>query len=117
MTSEGWGGGLGGAQQIPALRVVHTMLQHLDLEACVWLEETLKNYPSVLLLVSHSQDFLNGVCNSIIFMGKKQLTYYGGAQYCVHYYSISFLIVGAPNSLVVLFSLLKYQFDQKVGQY
>ena len=53
--------------------------QHLDLEACVWLEETLKNYPSVLLLVSHSQDFLNGVCNSIIFMGKKQLTYYSGA--------------------------------------
>lgn len=45
----------------------------------MWLEETLKNYPSVLLMVSHSQDFLNGVCNSIIFMGKKQLTYYGGA--------------------------------------
>ena len=51
---------------------------HLDLEACVWLEETLKSYPSILLMVSHSQDFLNGVCNNIIYMGQKKLTYYSG---------------------------------------
>ena len=31
---------------------------HLDLEACVWLEETLKNFKRILLLVSHSQDFM-----------------------------------------------------------
>ena len=51
---------------------------HLDLEACVWLEETLKSYPSILLMVSHSQDFLNGVCNNIIYMGQKKLIYYSG---------------------------------------
>lgn len=28
---------------------------HLDLEACVWLEDTLKNWKRILLLVSHSQ--------------------------------------------------------------
>ena len=33
---------------------------HLDLEACVWLEETLKNFKRILLLVSHSQDFMVG---------------------------------------------------------
>ena len=26
-----------------------------DLEACVWLEETLKKYKRILLMVSHSQ--------------------------------------------------------------
>ena len=44
----------------------------------MWLEETLKTYPSILLMVSHSQDFLNGVCNNIIYMGQKKLIYYGG---------------------------------------
>ena len=28
---------------------------HLDLEACVWLEETLKQFKRILLLISHSQ--------------------------------------------------------------
>ena len=44
----------------------------------MWLEETLKTYPSILLMVSHSQDFLNGVCNNIIYMGQKKLIYYSG---------------------------------------
>merc|ERR1712073_97923 len=51
---------------------------HLDLEACVWLEEELKTYPTILLLISHSQDFLNGVCNNIMHMEQKQLKTYGG---------------------------------------
>ena len=28
---------------------------HLDLEACVWLEEELKTYKNILVLISHSQ--------------------------------------------------------------
>ena len=28
---------------------------HLDLEACVWLEEHLKKFKRILLMVSHSQ--------------------------------------------------------------
>ena len=51
---------------------------HLDLEACVWLEETLKRWKRILLLVSHSQDFLNGVCTNIINMHQKKLKYYAG---------------------------------------
>ncbi|CAG8690391.1 2384_t:CDS:10, partial [Acaulospora morrowiae] len=52
---------------------------HLDLEACVWLEEYLKTYDRILLLVSHSQDFLDGVCNQTIHLNeKKKLIYYGG---------------------------------------
>jgi ATP-binding cassette subfamily F protein 2 len=52
---------------------------HLDLEACVWLEEYLKTYDRILVLVSHSQDFLNGVCtNTIDLTHQRKLVYYGG---------------------------------------
>jgi len=49
-----------------------------DLEACVWLEDYLKNYNRILLIVSHSQDFLNGVCTNIVTLRQKKLTYYTG---------------------------------------
>lgn len=51
---------------------------HLDLEACVWLEEYLKTYNKCLVLISHSQDFLNGVCTNIIWLTERKLTYYTG---------------------------------------
>jgi len=49
-----------------------------DLEACVWLEDYLKNFKHILLLVSHSQDFLNGVCTNIIHIHQGTLKYYTG---------------------------------------
>jgi len=48
------------------------------LEACVWLEEYLKNYARILVVISHSQDFLNGVCTNIIHLQQQKLTYYSG---------------------------------------
>jgi len=52
---------------------------HLDLGACVWLERHLAQYPHCLLLISHSQDFLNGVCNEIMHLTcQGTLKYYGG---------------------------------------
>ena len=51
---------------------------HLDLEACVWLEGYLKEYKKCLVMVSHSQDFLNGVCTHIIWLTHGKLTYYTG---------------------------------------
>jgi ATP-binding cassette subfamily F protein 2 len=52
---------------------------HLDLGACVWLEEYLSKYDKILLLVSHSQDFLNTVCTNMIELDhKKELKYYAG---------------------------------------
>jgi|EP00927_Polykrikos_kofoidii_P078449 ATP-binding cassette subfamily F protein 2 len=50
----------------PTLLVLDEPTNHLDLGACVWLEEYLKNWPSTLLLTSHSEDFLNGVCTNIM---------------------------------------------------
>jgi ATP-binding cassette subfamily F protein 2 len=52
---------------------------HLDLEACVWLEEYLHDYNRILVVTSHSQDFLNGVCTNTIHINMHgKLDYYGG---------------------------------------
>ena len=62
----------------PTFLILDEPTNHLDLEACVWLEETLMKWKRILLFVSHSQDFLNGVCTNIIHMQNKQLKYYAG---------------------------------------
>jgi len=69
----------------PSILLLDEPTNHLDLEACVWLEEELKTYKRILVLVSHSQDFLNGVCSNIITMAQKKLITYTGNfdQYCI----------------------------------
>lgn len=62
----------------PTLLLLDEPTNHLDLEACVWLENYLKNYKRIIMVVSHSQDFLNGVCTDIIHMNLNKLKYYGG---------------------------------------
>jgi ATP-binding cassette subfamily F protein 2 len=62
----------------PALLLLDDPTAHLDLEACVWLEEYMKKWERTLVLVSHSMDFLNGVCTNMIDMRQKKLLYYGG---------------------------------------
>ncbi|SCW02912.1 LAFE_0F17018g1_1 [Lachancea fermentati] len=62
----------------PTLLLLDDPTAHLDLEACVWLEEYLKRFDRTLVLVSHSQDFLNGVCTNMIDMRMQRLTAYGG---------------------------------------
>nr|API65117.1 ABC transporter F family member 1 [Dendrobium officinale] len=62
----------------PTILLLDEPTNHLDLEACVWLEETLKNFDRILVVVSHSQDFLNGVCTNIIHMQNKKLKMYTG---------------------------------------
>ncbi|XP_010651804.1 ABC transporter F family member 1 [Vitis vinifera] len=62
----------------PTILLLDEPTNHLDLEACVWLEETLKNFDRILVVVSHSQDFLNGVCTNIIHMQNRKLKLYTG---------------------------------------
>ncbi|XP_003747147.1 ATP-binding cassette sub-family F member 2 [Galendromus occidentalis] len=62
----------------PHILLLDEPTNHLDLDACVWLEEELKTYNRILILISHSQDFLNGVCTNIIHMNQRKLEYYGG---------------------------------------
>lgn len=47
--------------------------------AVVWLEDYLKVYDRILVIISHSQDFMNNVCTNIIDLTtKKKLVYYAG---------------------------------------
>jgi len=62
----------------PMILLLDEPTNHLDLDACVWLEEYLKNYNHILLLISHSQDFLDGVCTNIMHLRQAKLTYYTG---------------------------------------
>jgi len=64
----------------PHLLLLDEPTNHLDLDACVWLEEELKTYKRILVIISHSQDFMNGVCTNIIHLDKKKLKYYGVSQ-------------------------------------
>jgi ATP-binding cassette subfamily F protein 2 len=60
----------------PSILLLDEPTNHLDLDACVWLEDYLSTYPKLLVVVSHSQDFLNGVCTSMMVMQAKKLRYW-----------------------------------------
>jgi ATP-binding cassette subfamily F protein 2 len=62
----------------PTVLLLDEPTNHLDLEAVVWLEEYLRHYPHILMLVSHSQDFLNSVCTHTIHWQNQKLIVYGG---------------------------------------
>lgn len=62
----------------PGILLLDEPTNHLDLEACVWLEEYLATYKKILIVISHSQDFLNGVCTDMMVMQQQKLRYWGG---------------------------------------
>ena len=62
----------------PDLMLLDEPTNHLDLEATLWLESYLKNYPGTILLVSHDRDLLNKVVNRIIHLSRGGMTLYTG---------------------------------------
>ncbi len=62
----------------PTLLLLDEPTNHLDLEACVWLEYYLSSYRKILIVISHSQDFLNGVCTNMMVLQQRKLRYWGG---------------------------------------
>merc|ERR1719472_542267 len=63
----------------PLLLLMDEPTNHLDLGTCVWLERHLAKYPHCLVCISHSQDFLDGVCTEIMHLTNQgTLEFYGG---------------------------------------
>ena len=51
---------------------------HLDLETVVWLENWLRTYPGMLLIISHDRDFLDNTVSAILNVDRMMLTLYTG---------------------------------------
>ncbi|KAG7374463.1 ABC transporter [Nitzschia inconspicua] len=62
----------------PDLLMLDEPTNHLDLEAVLWLEAHLQQYPHTVIIVSHDRGFLNEVCTDTIEFKNKKLTYYRG---------------------------------------
>ncbi len=51
---------------------------HLDLDAVLWLERWLKNYPGTLILIAHDRDFLDQLTTHTLHIENQQLKLYKG---------------------------------------
>jgi ATP-binding cassette subfamily F protein 3 len=51
---------------------------HLDLDATLWLQAWLQDYPGTLLMISHDRDFIDATCERILHIDGQQLTAYKG---------------------------------------
>ena len=59
--------------QEPDLLMLDEPTNHLDLEALIWVQGYLKNYPGAILMISHDREFLNQLVHGILELRREQL--------------------------------------------
>src|SRR5215472_6052445 len=64
--------------QEPDLLLLDEPTNHLDLEALLWFQDYLKNYPGAILVISHDREFLNQLVGSIVEIRQSKLVRYRG---------------------------------------
>jgi ATP-binding cassette subfamily F protein 3 len=62
----------------PDLLLLDEPTNHLDLEALLWFQGYLKNYPGAILLISHDREFLNEIVGTIVEIHQGRLMRYQG---------------------------------------
>jgi ATP-binding cassette, subfamily F, member 3 len=62
----------------PDLLLLDEPSNHLDLEATLWLENFLKGYPAMMVVISHERDLLNNVVDHILHLEGGAVTLYAG---------------------------------------
>jgi ATP-binding cassette subfamily F protein 3 len=62
----------------PDLLLLDEPSNHLDLEATMWLENFLKSYPAMMIVISHERDLLNNVVEHILHLENGKATLYTG---------------------------------------
>ena len=79
--SGGWRIRLNLAQALMSpsdLMLLDEPTNHLDLDATLWLEQWLKNYPGTLLIISHDRDFIDNVVERIVHIEHQKTNAYKG---------------------------------------
>src|SRR2546421_8145325 len=64
--------------QEPDLLLLDEPTNHLDLEALLWFQDYLQNYPGAILVISHDREFLNHLVGSIVEIRQSKLIRYRG---------------------------------------
>jgi ATP-binding cassette subfamily F protein 3 len=64
--------------QRPGLLLLDEPTNHLDLEALLWFQDYLQNYPGAILLISHDREFLNRIVGQIVEIRQGRLLQYRG---------------------------------------
>src|SRR5688572_4989611 len=64
--------------QEPDLLMLDEPTNHLDLEALLWFQGYLRNYPGAILMISHDREFLNQLVGSIVEIRLGKLVRYRG---------------------------------------
>ncbi|PZU59522.1 MAG: glycosyl transferase family 1 [Sphingobium sp.] len=62
----------------PDLLLLDEPSNHLDLEATLWLENFLKSYRGMIVIISHERDLLNNVVDHILHLEHGKITLYPG---------------------------------------
>ena len=63
---------------MPDLLLLDEPTNHLDMNAVMWLEDYLLNWPYTLVIVSHAKDFINNIATDVIHLTNQKLIYYKG---------------------------------------
>ena len=63
---------------MPDLLLLDEPTNHLDMNAVMWLEDYLINWPYTLVIVSHAKDFINNIATDVIHLTNQKLVYYKG---------------------------------------
>ena len=64
--------------QEPDLLMLDEPTNHLDLEALLWFQDYLRNYPGAILMISHDREFLNQLVASVVEIRLGKLVRYRG---------------------------------------
>lgn len=62
----------------PDILLLDEPTNHLDMNAVMWLEDYLLQWPYTLIVVSHARDFINNVATDIVHLTNQKLYYYKG---------------------------------------
>jgi len=62
----------------PDLLMLDEPTNHLDLEALLWFQDYLRNYPGAILMISHDREFLNQLVGSVVEIRLGKLVRYRG---------------------------------------